>query len=220
VLSLSGPWGRTDPGFAVHEPPPGTSGDFQRGAKLFQAYDCQRCHTQPRSGHGINAPAGLVLQGSRSRYDWLVSYLRDPKPLRYRSEGVRPRIRMPALEGSSQDAQELAAFLIAQTDTARVPIQPGSDSWAADSSLVETGRELFSQYQCRGCHELASKGKQVGPALDGVAERRQPDYVYALLRDPQRIIPGTAMEDKGLWEEEARALTAYLMTRGGGSASH
>jgi cytochrome c2 len=125
---------------------------------------------------------------------------------------------MPALEGSPADARDLAAFLVSQTDPGRVPPRPGSETWATDPSLVATGEELFAQYQCRGCHELAGSGRQVGPALDGVAGRRRPEYVYALLRDPQKVVPGTPMEDKDLWEEEAQALTAYLMTLGAPSA--
>jgi len=121
---------------------------------------------------------------------------------------------MPALVGTPQDARDLSAFLAAQIDTVRVPPQAGSHAWSSDTSLVATGEELFSQYQCRGCHELAGSGRHVGPALDDVARRRQPDYVYALLLNPQAVIPDTPMEDKDLWEEEARALTAYLMTRG------
>jgi len=132
---------------------------------------------------------------------------------------MRPRIRMPAVEGTLQDARDLAAFLTGQIDTVRVPPRAGSGTWSSDSSLVALGEELFAQYQCRGCHKLAGSGNKVGPALDGVARRRQPDYVYALLLDPQTVIPDTPMEDKDLWEEEARALTAYLMARGAGIAS-
>lgn len=55
----------------------------------------------------------------------------------------------------------------------------------------------------------------MGPSLDGVGSRRRPEYVMALLLDPKRVIPGTAMKDNQLWEEEARALTAFLMSRNG-----
>ena len=34
----------------------------------------------------------------------------------------------------------------------------------------------------------------------------------ALLRGPDRVIPGTAMRNFNLWDEEVTALTAYLMS--------
>jgi len=149
--------------------------------------------------------------GSRCRPEWLSQYLLAPENLRYASEGRRPRIRMPRIEGR-QDARDLAAYLHTLRDTVRVPNVAGAEAWADDSVLVANGAGLFDQYQCRGCHVLDGRGNEVGPALDGVADRRPASYVMALLRAPQTVIPGTPMEDKHLWNEEAHALSAYLMT--------
>ena len=37
------------------------------------------------------------------------------------------------------------------------------------------------------------------PSHDGVGSRLRPDYIYRWLLDPQKIVPGTAMPNKGLW---------------------
>lgn len=190
----------------------------ERGAALFRQLDCMRCHTEPRSGHGINVPASLQGAGSRSRPEWLARYLLRPEALRYRSEGKRPGLRMPALVEDPSDARDLAALLSTWRDTVLVPEVPGAEAWSSDDSLVAEGRELFDQYQCRGCHEMGGRGVAIGPALDRVGDRRRAAYVLALIQDPGRVIPGTAMENKELWPEEARAITAYLMTRTHGSA--
>lgn len=171
-----------------------------------------RCHTEPRTGHGIDVPASLEFAGSRSRPEWLAAYLQDPEPLRYRTEGRRPGLRMPALVKRPRDASDLAALLSTWRDTLQVPEVPGAESWTRDPEKVEEGRTLFDQYQCRGCHRLSGEGGRVGPALDGVGTRRRAAYVLALIEDPDRVIPGTPMENKQLWPEEARAITAYLMT--------
>jgi len=212
AVCLLGPWG------GAGSPAPGppvageSRGDPARGARLFRDLDCVRCHTEPRTGQGINVPASLQGAGSRSRAAWLTSYLQDPKPLRFRSEGVLPGLRMPALVTETRDAEDLAALLSTWRDTVLVPPILGAEGWVEDPDDVAEGRVLFDQYQCRGCHSLDGSGGGVGPALDGVGDRRRAAYVAALLVDPDRMIPGTAMEDKDLWEEEARALTAYLMT--------
>jgi cytochrome c2 len=119
---------------------------------------------------------------------------------------------MPGTGVSETDAQDLAALLSTWRDTVLVP-PLGAVKWVRNDSLVRTGETLFRQYQCRGCHELDGQGRKVGPSLDGVGSRRRPEYVMALLLDPKRVIPGTAMKDNQLWEDEARALTAFLMTR-------
>lgn len=67
-------------------------------------------------------------------------------------------------------------------------------------------------YACNGCHSIAGSGGRVGPALDKVGARLRPAYLYAFLKDPKGIIPGTPMKDFDLWDEEARSLTAYLST--------
>jgi cytochrome c2 len=120
---------------------------------------------------------------------------------------------MPRTVARLADARDLGAYLSTLRDTLRVPRIGSAEAWAADSSLVATGRQLFDQYQCRGCHQLEGTGNRVGPGLNQVGTRRLPSYMFALLMDPQRVIPGTAMEDKHLWKEEARALTAFLSTR-------
>ena len=212
---LPGPWGSTQlpPVGASH---PGSLGDPMRGAQLARRFDCVRCHTEPRSGRGINVPPMLDGTGSRCRPEWLQRYLVAPEALRYASEGRRPRIRMPGIRGTLQDARDLAAYLTTLRDTVRVPESPGAETWAEDAELVAEGLQLFQQYQCRGCHALEGRGNEIGPALDQVAERRPASYVMALLRAPQEVIPRTPMEDKQLWEDEARALTAYLMTLSAG----
>jgi cytochrome c2 len=116
---------------------------------------------------------------------------------------------MPDYELSTLEATDLAAFLATRTDTVRFSERVLRDSpmTAKDAS---TGRSLARDYTCRGCHVLGGDGNRVGPTLDGVGARLQPAYIYAFLKDPQAIVPGTAMKDFDLWDEEARALTAYF----------
>jgi cytochrome c2 len=57
---------------------------------------------------------------------------------------------------------------------------------------------------------IEGSGDAFGPDLDTAGDRLRPGYVYAFLMDPKGIIPHTPMRDFGLWQEEARNLTAYL----------
>ena len=85
---------------------------------------------------------------------------------------------------------------------------------APENGLVARGALLFEQYQCRGCHQLEGTGARVGPAMDAVGTRRRRAYIAALLEDPNQIIPGTAMKNSDLWEDELLAITTFLLTLG------
>ena len=60
----------------------------------------------------------------------------------------------------------------------------------------------------------------VGPPLDHMGRRifiagllrNTPDNLVSWLRDPQAVVPGNAMPDMGLSDEQARDITAYLYT--------
>ncbi|MBV8215906.1 MAG: cytochrome c, partial [Verrucomicrobia bacterium] len=58
---------------------------------------------------------------------------------------------------------------------------------------------------------VAGKGGNVGPALDDVGLRRSPDWMVQHFRDPKVVSPGSVMPQFGFTEDEARALTDFLV---------
>lgn len=52
---------------------------------------------------------------------------------------------------------------------------------------------LRDRLPCLGCHALGGDGGRVGPDLSTVRQRRSPEYIAAMVTDPQRVVPGTAM---------------------------
>ena len=88
---------------------------------------------------------------------------------------------------------------------------------------VAAGRVAFARYGCGSCHAITGvpgASGAVGPALDGVAVRtiiagklsNAPENMVRWLRNPQAVVPGNAMPDQDLNEQEARDLAAYLYT--------
>lgn len=88
---------------------------------------------------------------------------------------------------------------------------------------VQRGRVAIERYGCGSCHVVpgvrgASGG--VGPPLDGIGDRaylagvlpNTPENMLAWIRDPQKIVPRSAMPDLGVSESEARDIVAYLYT--------
>jgi mono/diheme cytochrome c family protein len=74
------------------------------------------------------------------------------------------------------------------------------------------GRRLFQEKGCFGCHSLGGKGGNVGPALDDVTKRHDPEWILLHFRNPPGLSPGTVMPRYNFTEQEMRALTEFLLS--------
>lgn len=85
------------------------------------------------------------------------------------------------------------------------------------------GAELIKQHGCGGCHIIPGIRRAdglVGPPLNHMGKRvyiagllrNTPANMIKWLRDPQGVVPGNAMPDMGLSEDQARDIAAYLST--------
>jgi cytochrome c1 len=82
-------------------------------------------------------------------------------------------------------------------------------------AVVEQGRQLFySKYACQSCHIVDTKTDKgyIGPTLTQVGSRLTSAWIYAWLKNPQALRPGTMEPNQNISDEDARAMTAFLMT--------
>ena len=88
---------------------------------------------------------------------------------------------------------------------------------------VKRGEEIFNTHQiaaCNRCHMVGGKGGPIGPPLDGIASRKEKDYLMESLINPQAVMAeGWAVEVSPmppmgvlLKEQELADIMAYLMT--------
>ena len=94
---------------------------------------------------------------------------------------------------------------------------------AAEIGDIDNGARLIHANGCGTCHMIpgidGARGL-VGPPLDHMSRRRiiagmlenTPANLIVWLRDPQEVVPGNAMPDVGLSEDQARDVAAYLYT--------
>jgi cytochrome c len=95
-------------------------------------------------------------------------------------------------------------------------------SLAADNSTtLQRGQRLLTQYQCGSCHAIpgiaAARGLQ-GPTLEAFGRRsyiagRIPNRADNLVRwivQPSTLVPDTTMPAMGVSLEQARNMAAYL----------
>lgn len=69
---------------------------------------------------------------------------------------------------------------------------------------------LTSTLPCLGCHTLHGKGGRLAPELSTVRQRRSAEYIGAMLRDPQAVVPGTQMPRPMLADRTRALLLRYL----------
>jgi len=169
---------------------------------------CFSCHAI--NGRGGDMAPELSWEGSSVQRAWLTGFLKNP-------ETLRPALirRMPRFNLTSDEINTLTDYMMVVYQTPAVD----RDSMPASSftlDMVEQGRQLFySKYACQSCHIVDPKKDKgyIGPALWAVGARLNAAWVFAYLKDPQAMRPGTLEPNQHLSDAEARNLTAFLMAQ-------
>jgi mono/diheme cytochrome c family protein len=168
---------------------------------VVQRYRCLSCH-QIHGWGGTLSTVPLDRIGSQLQHDYLQFYLQNPSAVR-----VSVEERMPHFNMTKAEATTLADYLstVFVDDALEQPLPAEADG-------VLRGRQLYERLGCRGCHIIGGQGGYVGPDLSDSGRRLKPGWVAAWLQEPEEWKPGTLQPDYGLKPEEARALTAYVMS--------
>jgi mono/diheme cytochrome c family protein len=168
---------------------------------------CASCHRI--NGRGGDMAPDLTWEGSSVQRQWLIDFLHNPNTL-------RPSLirRMPRFNLSDSDNKELTEYILAvyQSPSIDPDLAPAATNPPA---TVEHGRQLFySKYACQSCHIVDSNTDKgyIGPTLTQVGSRLTSAWVYAWLRNPQALRPGTTEPNQNLSDDDARALTAFLVS--------
>jgi mono/diheme cytochrome c family protein len=198
-----------------------------RGEKLFVDLGCHGCHLaegyEDLSKDGGTSTIGPSLRRIAAKVDhgWLVRWITNPHEF-------RPRTRMPNFlfgqDGHSEYAVQIAAYLL---NTTKAP----SDEWlaanadvaiAADEAKAKRGRELMDELGCRACHALApdevagqlGANKDIAPNLSSIAEKTDARWIYHWIKNPRGYSHVARMPNLRLSDDEAQAITTYLVTLG------
>ncbi len=75
------------------------------------------------------------------------------------------------------------------------------------------GRRIFETHGCRGCHKLDGVGGSIGPDLtEEGANHRQPEWLQRHFLAPNSVSPNSPMPNYHFTDEQARALTFYMLS--------
>ncbi|ANI79487.1 c-type cytochrome [Sphingobium sp. EP60837] len=114
----------------------------------------------------------------------------------------------------------LASFVVQQRQETA---QQETHAQALTDGVVERGERAIIARQCNACHEIPGMAGARGaaaPSLGGFAARKtvagvlrnDPVALVRWVRFPQSVVPGNAMPNMGIGDQEARDIAAYLYT--------
>jgi len=195
----------------------GDAPSLAKGEYLFEQLGCHGCHLV--SDYDGLGDVGPSLRRISAKVDpqWMVGWIHDPY-------AFRPRTKMPNFEFSDAQAKAAAAYLWTSSKEdgagwlASHPDPGGIDP--ADAAQVAKGKELFDEVGCRACHaavegEVATPvgaNKDYAPNLARIGEKTTGQFIYWWIKDPRGYNPESRMPSLRLTDDEARAITAYLLS--------
>ncbi|MEK6571413.1 MAG: c-type cytochrome, partial [Bacteroidota bacterium] len=169
--------------------------------KLAADLACFGCHSM--FGRGRLVATDLTLEASQARGKWIEGYFRVPYSLRPILTERMPNLFLPDAEIKILVEYMEKVFI---ADSLEREIR-------ADDAMISKGKTLYyEKYACQACHQINLKGGYVGPALDKAGVRLKPGWVFLWLKNPQAFKPESIEPNNSLSDQDAEALTAYLMS--------
>ena len=129
-------------------------------------------------------------------------------------------------DGGSEAAGESAREGEAAAAAADIPV--AEPTGPIDEQLAARGEQIFRTRGCVSCHTVG-EGRRVGPDLQGITERRDFEWTYHMITNPDSMVRNdsiakellaeyfTPMSDQNVKADQFRAIYEYLRSESGGS---
>lgn len=208
------------------------------GQKLFENLGCSGCHLV--EGLEDLPKVGPYLRRIEAKVDpsWLTRWVTNPHE--FRPSTKMPNFLFAPEQGTAVAAYLLKASTKESEEwLAANPEPTGVDP--QNAGLVKRGEEITQQIGCRGCHAFAEgehgprlgagveetdasvppnqggqfrASKDIAPNLANIAEKTSGRWLYHWLKNPRHYSPVSRMPSLRLADDEAAAVTSYLLTLG------
>ena len=196
------------------------SAQLRLGRELFLDHRCIKCHADAKLADAgvpelkMDAPSFEGI-GARRHYDWMASWILDPKSL-------RPTAHMPKLlkgPGAKADAEAIAAFLASLKTGGDVKLAEAVYRTRQNEHVEGEGqapnsevKPLYERLHCIGCHNPPD-AKEPDPAKlsqKRIAEKFPAGKLAEFLCAPEAHYAWTRMPSFHLSKKEAQELEAWL----------
>lgn len=205
----------------------------EQGEVRFRQMFCSTCHplAVTRAGEtkliGGDVGPELTKVGSKVDSDWLAAWLRNP-------QAYLPLSEMPRYQWSDEDLYKVVHYITTKlADPDLLSDVPALESPTPDE--IRTGRRLFLEKGCAGCHAVQgmSPQKDFGPDLSNLGgknvsqlefgnstiPRNLISYIQAKITDPLSVNRAARMPQYHLEEPDLAAITTALLSMTGTPSS-
>lgn len=155
----------------------------------FRKEGCTNCHVGDKK-------LGPEIALKKRTSPWMIAHFKDPTP----DDNDSPNIQL-----SASDMSSLAAFLVTLTPDGAKAIDD------APQNAVE-GAMVYQANHCNVCHQVNGAGMKTGPALNGVGQRRTPEWLADHFADPQKLSPGTPMPPYKFSSRDMDRIVSYMVS--------
>jgi ubiquinol-cytochrome c reductase cytochrome b subunit len=166
------------------------------GIGYFREERCSSCHNLAEGTPRIGP--NLATTSVRKSPTWMMEHFRNPSSL-------VPGTSMPPIHLDDTQLSALAAFLLKLTPQNARALEAAPD-------VAVAGAMVFKASQCGTCHTVNGEGMKIGPALNGLSQRRSKEWVEEQIRNPQSHSSETMMPPYKLSQSEMDSLVAYLLS--------
>ena len=169
---------------------------------------CFSCHAI--NGHGGDMAPDLSWEGSAVQRAWLAEFLHNPETLRPALIRRMPKFNLTADEINTLTDYMMVVYQTPTVDRDSMPAPGSRRTWSskgANSFTPSTPASRATSSLPRRTRDTSGRrfGRS-GPRLNAA-------WVYAYLKNPPAMRPGTLEPDQHLSDAEARNLTAFLMAQ-------
>ena len=169
--------------------------DELAGVGLFRREGCGGCHNlvtgEPKEGPNL---AGTDLQKPR---EWRIVHFNQSN----RAAGGKGG----ASHLSLAELNALSVLL------AKLTAEHGHELEQAPQQLID-GAEVYTSHACGSCHRVNGSGGEIGPSLNGLAARRDRQWILRHFAAPQALSPGSVMPPYHFSKTEEDAIMIYLLS--------
>lgn len=139
-----------------------------------------------------------------------------------KKEASKVKLKKQTTEKKAEVKKTKASETVDLTNKGVGPIKSINIPAEIDQAMATHGKDVFDK-MCTACHRAGKKF--IGPAPDGIMERRTPEWVMNMILDPEGMVKndplarelliefnGSPMANQSLSEEDARAVLEYFRT--------
>lgn len=166
------------------------------GVGYYRQQNCANCHNVV----GDTPKTGPNLVDTARRHDstWLMAHFKAPA-------SVTPGSTMTPVNLSDTEIKDLLALMSALTPDNGDVIDTAPD-------FAVAGALTFQKNACGACHAINGAGGKIGPALNGLANRRNEAWVIEHFENPKKLSPGTPMPPYKFSNTDMQNEVSYLFT--------